>query len=196
MKKTNSGFTLIEVTVSVSIAVLITAIVLFGYSRFNDNVSLTTAGQEILVAIRQAQVYGLSVREAGIGTGQFNSAYGIAFSTTDSSAYHLFVDTNGNHVYDVGNGCGSVYTECVERVSLRNGVVISNICDASSCPPNGTVVSLQATFLRPNTDAILYFGNAGGAIWGGRQPVGKAVLRSVQGKTLTVTIESTGQISL
>jgi len=190
-----SGFTLVELAVSVSIVSLIMLVVLFTYSSFNDNLALSAAGQEVASAVRQAQTYGLSVREVTAGGGQFTSAYGIYFDPrNDSTHYYIFVDKDGDGKYDQGNGCGRGNTECVERGILRNNVIISSICDASRCPPP-EARTLNITFLRPNPDATISFVNSGGAIVG-NSLTGKVRLLSPKGKALTVTVESTGQISV
>ncbi|MES2213563.1 MAG: type II secretion system protein [Patescibacteria group bacterium] len=211
MKHTlRSGFTLIELMVTMGIVTVIMSIVLFSYSRFNDRLALTTAAQELAITIRQAQSYGLNVKESGVGNGQFTSAYGIYFNPPhaasayagDPTHYVLFVDNQTvNKTYNSGSGtCGSSSTECVEIVTLRNGVTISAVCDgAGECPPtrgSGGTRALSITFLRPNPDADINFINAGGNILLGGEPTGKVVLKSPQGNTIMVVVEKTGQISI
>lgn len=190
------GFTLAEVMVSVSIVAFISAVVLFTYSTFRDNLALSAAGQEMAIAIRQAQTYGLTVKEAGVGGGNFAVPYGIYFSLDTPNNYYIFADLNGNKKYDVGSGCGSGSTECTETFSLRDGVQIYSLCDNVLCPPVVNTRALHVTFLRPNPDASIYFTNSGGGTLQGPSVTGKVLLRSLQGKDLTVTIETTGQISL
>ena len=62
-RKFLAGFTLIEMLVSIGIVSLIMAVVFFNYGTFNDDLALTSAGQELSIAVRQAQSYGLSVKE-------------------------------------------------------------------------------------------------------------------------------------
>lgn len=189
------GFTLIEVMVSISIVSVIMATVLFNYSGFNNNLTLTSSGQELAIAIREAQVYGLTVREVTPGGGQFSSAYGVHFDPVgDPENYYIFADINGDKRYNSGDGCGSGNTECIERIALRNNVKISNICDGFSCPPEASVTMMDVTFLRPNPDASIYFSNSTGQIKVGPSLTGKIILSSQSGKTLTVTVESTGQV--
>ena len=191
----NKAFTLVEVMVSVSIVSVIMATVLFNYSNFNNNLTLTSSGQELAIAVRQAQTYGLTVKEVTPGGGQFSSAYGIYFDPTgEPSNYYIFADIDGDKKYDIGSGCGSGNTECIEKFSLRNNIKISSICDGSACPPDNSVKMMNVTFLRPNPDAGIYFTDNGGQIKVGPSLTGKVVLSSPSGKTLTVTIESTGQV--
>ncbi|OHB08940.1 MAG: hypothetical protein A2W64_02850 [Candidatus Zambryskibacteria bacterium RIFCSPLOWO2_02_39_10] len=193
-KKSLSGFTIIELMVSISIVSVIMTVVLFTYSSFNDSLALSAAGQEVASAVRQAQTYGLSVKEFSVGSEQFTSGYGIYFDpVSDPTNYYIFVDINGNKKYDSGGGCGVVGTECVETGTLRNNVNVSSVCDASSCPPSGAR-SLHVTFLRPNPDAVINFVNDAGTTIGAL--TGKITLKSAKGTELKVTVESTGQISV
>jgi type II secretory pathway pseudopilin PulG len=189
-----TGFTLVEMLVSVLIITLIMATVLFNYSSFNDRLALSSAGQELALVIRQAQTYGLTVREVKSTPGVFDKAYGVFFDTTDPANYYLFADSLNvaNNIYDVGSGnCASATTECIEKITLRNGIRITSICNESACPPSSST-KIHVTFLRPNPDARVYF--TGGASTFGPYLTGKVILTSPKGKTLTITIESTGQV--
>lgn len=196
MSKLNKAFTLIELLVTISILSVLMLVTVFSYSNFNDRLSLSSAVQELAISIRQAQSYGLNVKERGVGSGLFDSAYGIYFDLDDLTRYTVFVDTNGNRVYDEGNGCGSASTECIQESVLRDGVLISQICDGlNNCPPAAgfSVRNLNVTFLRPNPDARIYFANNGGSIMASSN-TGKVVLISKKGITSGVTIENTGQV--
>ncbi|MEQ1561483.1 MAG: type II secretion system protein [Nitrospira sp.] len=190
----SKAFTLIEILTSVAILTVIMSVVIFNYSKFNNNIALSSAGQEITVAVRQAQVYGLSVKETSTGSGQFNTAYGIHFQPSDPTNYYVFADKNGNSVYDVGGGCGSVNTECIEKFSLKNGVKIFDICNESSCSPLPGQNKLNILFKRPETNAIIYFGNNFGVNSSGPYQTGKIILISPNSKESTITVESTGYI--
>lgn len=194
--KPNSGFTLVEALVSVGIVALIMSSILFNYSIFNDNLALTSAAQELAVTFRQAQTYGLTVREVAAGGGNFTSAYGVHIDKNDPTNYYLFADLNADQKYDVGGGCGSgpTNTDCVSKFTFRNGVKVSEICDGSSCPPNPNAEVIDVTFLRPNPDAVINFINGSGSIVLGPSLTGKIILTSPKGRTLTLTVESTGQV--
>ena len=196
-----TGFTLIELLISISIISVIMSVVFFNYGIFNDQLALTSAGQEMAIAVRQTQTYGLSVKEISPGSGKFDRAYGVHFDPSDPEHYYLFVDTkgiSGNKIYDVLNGCESDNTECVEKFTLRNNIKIYLICDGANptpnCPPTGAQ-SLDVTYLRPNPDANINFISSGGGLVGSSL-TGKVILVSPKGKTLTVIIESTGQVSI
>ena len=197
VNKNNKGFSLVELLVSIAIITLIISTVLYNYGGFNDRLAISAAAQEIAVAVRQAQTYGLTVKEVIVGGGGFSSAYGVYFDfNSDPTNYYIFADTNSNGKYDVGSGCSSGSTECIEKFILRNGVTITNVCNESACPPLASVKMMDVTFLRPNPDARIYFTNGGGQIVVGPSLTGKVVLTSKKGNTVTVTIESTGQVSV
>lgn len=191
------GFSVVELIVSVAIMSVILSTVLWNYSTANDNLVVSSASQEVAVAIRQAQVYALSVRESGVGSGIFTYAYGVYFDPTNSpSDFYIFVDKgpNANSLFDIGSGCGSGSTECIEKISLRNGVRFTAICDATNCPPTATAKKLNITFIRPNPDARVYFTDNSAAVVAGPSSRGKVTLSSPKGKTINVTVESTGQV--
>jgi prepilin-type N-terminal cleavage/methylation domain-containing protein len=195
---TQSGFTLIEVLVSISIVSVIMLVTLWNYGTFLDNLALSAAGQEIATAIRQAQVYGLSVKEVSVGGGQFNYAYGVHFDMNDPSHYIIFVDKNTvpNKIYDAGAGCGSGIgnTECIEQGTLENGVTVSSVGHHSCSSSNIRIMDI--TFLRPNPDAVINSTDSGGSILCASQFDGEITLTSPNGNTEVITVQSTGQISL
>lgn len=186
-QKPNQGFTMVEMLVSIGIVTLIMSSILFNYSTFSDNLALSSAGQEMAIIIRQAQTYGLAVKETSLAGGNFDSAYGVYFDISDDSNYYLFTDLDADEKYDSPE-------ELVEKFTLRNGVRVSDFCDESACPPSPSVRMMDITFLRPNTDARINFTNNGGGIVVGPSNTGKVVLVSRKGSTLTITVESTGQV--
>jgi prepilin-type N-terminal cleavage/methylation domain-containing protein len=198
MPKLTTGFTLIELMVTVGISSVIMAVVLFNYSSFTDKLALSSAAQEMALSIRQAQTYGLAVKEFSPTSGTFGAGYGIYFaSDSDPTHYHVFADhLTVNNKYDLGSGCGGVSTECVEQVAFRDGIRIQSIC-ADECPPfgNPAATALSILFLRPNPDAEINFFTTGGALVSDN-PVGSVVLVSPKGNTITVTIQNTGQVEI
>ena len=197
LKNNTKGFTLVELLVSISIVTVIMSVVIFNYGGVLDTLALSAAEQDLAIAVREAQTYGLSVKEVSVGSGNFLSAYGIYFNPASApTEYDIFVDTNGNGVYDAGNGCGSNNTECIEKFNFRDGVTVSAICDGgNNCPPTNAD-NLQISFLRPSPDASIKFMTNGALVPVETPSTAKIVLMSPQKKTETVTIGSTGQISV
>lgn len=183
------GFTLVELIVTSAIITIILSVVMFNYGSFNDKLALSSAVQEMAITMRQAQAYGINVKEAGVNSNQFNYAYGIYFNsnTGSNTSYLIFIDSNNNYKYDSG------IDQLVETLNLRNGVKITSVCDASSCPPSGYSV-LHVSFLRPNPDARIFFTNNSGTTISGQMNTGKVQLSSPKGVNSYVIIENTGQI--
>src|SRR5690348_13988547 len=183
----SKAFTVVELIVSIAIVSVILGVVLFNYRKSNDNLALASAAQGVAVVIRQAQVYGLSVKESATGSGIFSYAYGVYFNpTTSPSDYYIFVDKNNNKTYDAGSGlCGSATTECIEHDTIQNNVKITGICDASLCPPTAGSQMLDITFIRPNPDARVYFTDSSSNITSGPSSRARIVLTSPQGATQT-----------
>ncbi len=196
----SKGFTLVEVLVSTSILVVMMSVVLYNYGSFTDRLALSSAGQEIAVTIRQAQSYGLSVKELASSPGTFDSAYGTYFALSEPDSYYLFADVGNpaNKIFGVGNGCGGDATECVQKFTLRNGVRITKLCSipttgAPVCaPPSSGFNQMNITFLRPSPDATIRLSNSGAFY--ADPSTGQITLTSPQGAELTITIERTGQV--
>jgi prepilin-type N-terminal cleavage/methylation domain-containing protein len=190
--KFKKGFTLVELIITVSISVMVMASVLFNYSKFNTDLALSSAAQEISIAIRQTQVYSLSVKERTAGSGSFSNGYGIYFSPASPQTYIIFSDTNSDGRYNAGTDT------VIETGILRNSIKIFAVCGVPfggvlACPPAAGMTSADITFIRPKTDANIRFDNGGAGLTGTYQS-GMIVLSSPQGKYSTTTIENTGQI--
>ncbi len=210
MKVENSaGFTLVELMLTVSISVLVMASVMYNYSKFNNDLALSSASQEISVAIRQAQVYSLSVKERAVGAGDYTYGYGIYFSTASPQSYVIFSDAgpvppsySPDGKFDNGLSCGAAGADCIiETGVIRNNIRISAVCGVPfsgtlTCPPGAGLTSANITFTRPKTDAKIRFNNSSFGAVTGLYQTGVIVLSSPQGKYASTSIESTGQISV
>lgn len=193
-KKQNFGFTLTELMVTMSIVSVIMAVILFNYSTFNDSLTTAAAVQEVSLAIREAQAYGLSVREGSVGSGDYSKGYGISFSRNDPYNYYLFRDADGDGRNNTAyNSCTG---ECIQKVPLRNKVRIFAICGsiltANACAAQGAT-SVHITFIRPNPEAIIKLYTAANVLISTNYR-GMITFYSTRNKSKTVTIEQTGQI--
>ncbi len=204
------GFTLIELLVSIGIMVLITSTVLISQNKYSSNISLSNLANDISLTIRQAQIYGVSVKELSAGSGDFSSAYGVDFNTTASgsnNAYIFFADRGSSKdgYYNDAWSCpigGS--SECLQKINLTSGNTISRLCiirknDNGVCVGNPSVLvdHVDVTFIRPSNAAnILYFNN-GGQIPGNSNYVGVEItVASATGATRSIVVYTTGQISV
>lgn len=198
MSKKNKGFSLIEILVSISIITLLMMVTIYDYSKFNDRLSLTEAGQEMLIAVRQAQSYSVNVRETSSGSNDFEKAYGIYFDPVNSpSAYYIFVDQDGNKKYsDTLGGCGGM--ECIEKINLDRGTRITSVVKGAAMSGVCSVSTpdfMTVVFNRPSPIGNISFFTNGGLSCFSRQS-GQVVLTSGGGQTITLTIYFSGQVSV
>lgn len=169
LSRPQRGFTLIELLVVSVIIVLITGTILFRQQGFNSSTILRSLAYSVALSVRQAQVYGVSVRESGVGTNQFAGGYGVSFSSAGClglnlpHSFQLFADIevpgvrtangamdSGEELpcYRVGNGRGSDYKVKNFCAHVKNG---SDACYLPASP--GALTSLTIYFRRPNPDA-------------------------------------------
>lgn len=187
--KAKGGFTLIEMIVVVGIFSFITAIVLANNSRFNNDILVTNIAYEIALTIRQAQVFGLSVREFAVGgASEFNVGYGVYFSSGTVGSFVFYADRNRNNQYDSG--------EFVETFTLGHGNFIKRLCavtgaGARRCSDTGDISWLSVVFLRPLPDATIKTSNPSESY-----STAEVHISSPQGKERKIISELTGQISV
>jgi prepilin-type N-terminal cleavage/methylation domain-containing protein len=182
------GFTLIELLLVTIIMVIMTTLILIQQQKFDSATLLRSLGYSVALSIRQAQTYGVSVRESSPGSGTFASGYGVYFSSVSPNTYILFADANGNGQYDSG--------EAVQTFIVNSGYVISDFCVQNNSANvacwvagGGGLTSLTVLFKHPNPDAKIIDNN--GTAYGGAYIQIKA---TGSGATRSVTVSSTGQI--
>lgn len=186
-----TGFSLVELAVVIGIMGIIASVSLFSYSSFNSELALTNLAYEVALTIREAQVFGSSVKASG-GT-NFGLAYGVRFNMNEANQFISFVDsiTPVNGKFDSG--------EATATHTLSRGNVISLICSSrpvgvnDACPPSKQEDIVDITFLRPSLDARIKFSTTD------PDDLEKEVfivLSAPDGKTRMITIQKTGQISV
>ena len=193
--------------VVLAIVMVITASVLVSSNQFNGSILLRSLASQIGLSLREAQLYGVSVKQvSGVTdtTQAFNSSYGVYFNGASVSqirgSYYLFADTNNNGAYDTG--------EQLETFNLNNNFKIRNLCAESGtsyscyggCPsalPPGTTCGggvvnwLSVSFKRPDPNAH-FSTDAGSDIYTGAL----IVVQAPTGATRAVSISATGLISI
>lgn len=185
------GFSLIELLVVMTILTTITSVVLANHSRFNGSVLLGSLAYDIGLSIRQAQVYGLSVRQYSDVEGGFRVGYGVHFS--DASSYVFFADTDENNIYD-----GEV-DQILNSYAVGRGHIISRFCGVTSsgveeCSDSSPAISfLDIVFLRPNPDALMT-----SDLTDALEVYSQGIIEvsSPSGDMRRIVIASTGQISV
>lgn len=194
-----TGFTLIELMVTLTIFAITTGIVMFSQGKFDNSVLLTNLAYDVAITIRQAQTYGVNVREFGViaGSGKF-VGYGVYFSFgTDGSdkQFNLFADANGNYKFDGDFVCNAGDIECVDKYIVKRGDKISAICAGADLSSLDCDISpLNITFKRPNPDAVILV-NDDSYSTANRKNYAKIVISSADGSaTRSVIVNRTGQI--
>lgn len=181
------GFSLIELLVVTGIFTVITGVVLANNAQFNSSVLLGNTAYDVALSMRQAQVYGLSTQSFG---GQFQLGYGVHFQGPGEYLLFADLDEDINKRYDAG------IDQVVALYTLGRGHTILRYCGTLSdgteeCSDNDAALThLDISFLRPNPDTT---------ITGSTPSVyssARVVLTSRNGQTRTVSIQSTGQISV
>ncbi len=187
-----SGFSLIELMVTISIVTLITVVVMVKYSSFNNVVILKSQAYELALDIREAQVFGVSV-SVGEDINAIRQAYGIYVDLSNPKQYMLFRDSSNNLLYDPGEEIGELYT-------IDSRFTFLSICTitGSNSPVCGSDTNTKASiaFKRPDFDAKL------GAVIGGTTITNpdeiqiKIAIASDPSQFRTVSVYSSGQISV
>ncbi|MFA6463473.1 MAG: hypothetical protein WCV55_00530 [Candidatus Paceibacterota bacterium] len=195
------GFSLVEMMVVVTIVIVITSILLFKQSKFSSDILVTNAAYEVALAIRQAQVYGISSKQASTGT-NLNVGYGIYLSSPVSNSFIIYSDAGygGNPVVypfnfntHIQNPTETEYTS-VDSPRLTQGQTILRFCADGVCS-SGTATqlnNLDIGFIKPNPSALIYANNSN--IRSGNATI--VVVSALGDKCRIVRITSIGQISV
>ncbi len=191
-KNSSSGFTLIELLVVITIFVVLTTVVIFNQNSFDNSILLNNLAYDVALTIRQAQVYGVSTREAASSSASF-PAYGVYFDKgSDNKIFVLFADTNGNHMYDGTLLCSSSDIECVQRFTINRGDYISLICvGANKDTCDSGVSKAQIYFQRPNPNANIFNLDGSSPVQANSITIG---VSSKDGTTRNVIVSGIGQI--
>ena len=183
------GFTLVEVMVTVGIFVFFSILVLVENNKFNDVVLLRDLSYSVALSIREAQVYGLGVRE--FDTTDFAQGYGVNFNVNSATTYDLFADGDNNGLYG-GEGAGGF----LNRYNLTNRNRIADFCVTNGgntdCAAAGEIDELHVTFKRPTPDARIRVDSDTGTLYDSAE----IILESPRGDQLSIIVQSTGQITV
>src|SRR3989344_5200796 len=190
------GFTVIELIVVTGIFVIVTAIVLASNNRFGGRILLQNLAYDIALTVRQAQVYGISVRQ--FAGGNFSAGYAMYFGGSPTT-YVLFADAG------TPDGLfNAAESETVESTEIARGYFISKLCAPAGidtdCTQGTAVNRLDILFKRPEPDACISAGgvsaiNEDGSCAGGKES-GRIVVESPRGDKMSIVVEATGQISI
>ncbi|MGH7141753.1 MAG: type II secretion system protein [Minisyncoccia bacterium] len=218
-----AGFTLIELLVVLAIIVIISLIIFTSASKFNSAILLRSLAYDVGLAVREAQLYGVAVREtsgsATCSTGgstQFCAWYGVHFDTSHNNKFFVFADIDESGEYD---SSPDVQTDLFQT---QYGFIISDFCVGSpstnqsycsaACPSStvltdaglptnnctsNALTDLDITFRRPDPNAYIMPTFSAGVV--GPVVTYTGALVTVQtpgGEMRSVSVSSTGQIAV
>jgi prepilin-type N-terminal cleavage/methylation domain-containing protein len=140
-----AGFSLVELMISITIMVIVIAIVFTSQGSFNGAVLLRGQAYETALQIREVQLNAVgAVGDAGV----FRSVYGVHFdsSGSENGQYKIFRDSNSNGFWESGEEYG-------QQSFLDSRFKIRKIRTVGETPV-GTALSI--VFVRPNFDARFF----------------------------------------
>lgn len=196
-KSGSAGFTMLEMLTVLAIFGIVSAVVLFNHGKFTSETILTNMAYEVALSIREAQIYGVSVRG---DSADFDAPYGIhipAITTgSELTEYILFRDSNPTNNRFDGNCINN--TECVTPYTFQRNIFIENTAieimedGDTNCPPGQQDRGLNIIFNRPNPEPVITTSSDID------EPVTRAqiTLQSRDGAERFVVISNNGQISV
>lgn len=190
-----------ELMVVIALFTIITSAALMNHARFGEGILATNLAYDIALSFREAQSYGIAVREPSSGTGTFSFPYGLHFSEGDSFVF--FTDrTDADRRYGGSDVSLKVYRfERGSRVLSFCGIPASGAPECRRFDAEGNVIAggaisyLDVTFKRPVPDATFVTDlNSAGSV---RYQSAYVTIVSPRGKERrTVEVFQTGQISI
>ena len=191
------GFSLIELMVVISIFGILTSILVYKNSDFNNTILLTNVAYEVALTIRQAQVYGVNVSSAG--GANFRSGYGVNINMASADQMTLFSDQfvgnapEGDYIYDS--------SELLSQINFTRGYSIKGFClknlsagGNQDCFTNGSSAEVAIVFVRPNPDAHIRYKNGNTTVEYDQIEI--TITTQDGTKTKTVLVTNTGQITI
>lgn len=179
-----------------------TTFVLFQQSKFNSSTLLRSLSYSVALSVRQAQVYGTSVR--GLlsgGSTTFGSGYGVQFPAAGAVPYqyYLFADSAGGDGQRASNGSEDAIPP--SPFTIGRGYTVSRLCvrvgqGAVNCTPT----TLTVFFRRPNPEACISTNLAPTACAAQAVPVYSSAYIEIKSSgntdTRTIKVVDSGQIAI
>jgi type II secretory pathway pseudopilin PulG len=169
-----SGFTLIELIVSLGIMIGIMTAVLANYPESNIRVNLALLAHTITLSMREAQIRGSAIDAQDLSIG----GYGLFFDRASSSSVSFFKDfatEAGPNNLDIGDGVYATSStpaldETESVTSFPYKFKISKLCAGTGYPFDGTnggtcndqalnglpaISTVTVGFIRPNPQPVI-----------------------------------------
>jgi Tfp pilus assembly protein FimT len=158
-----AGMTYIELIVVLGIFSTMLGVALFNHNKFQDKVSIKNLANEIALRLVEAQKSAIGGKWNAGATYDWKPSYGVHFNLSspgNNQSFIFFADLNADEEYDVTDTSfcpnpGLPNDECLDKISLTRGNVISNLdffyADGTSTP----LSNLTAAFTRPDSGATV-----------------------------------------
>lgn len=203
------AFTLVEMVVVLAIGAILIAVVIFNYKDADSALIMRNLAYEVSLTVRQAQTYGLGVKESSEENDAFDHAYGVQFTHPTANVFNdtfylfsdIYNDTSDKEYRcnqsDSSGACTSAGgDEVIDALSLTRQITFQSMCghllsDGSSvCTNSGSNNVVNISFKRPNPDAVITLGTS--------TRLADVTLRLVgqNGSTVDVYVNTAGQISV
>ena len=192
--------------VVVAIFTIISSIAIFRQSEFSSDIVVTNLAYEIALEVRQAQTYGIGVRNNGLTASQaYQSGYGVHLGGNYMpNSFVLFADTTNSSGTGPNDGIfqdpknNNQFSDVVvDTFHLPGGNQISDIFYTSGGKTysykNKNITSLDITFVRPQPDALIIV-NGDKSI--SLSEVSIVVASSLGDKCKEIDVYASGQISV
>lgn len=155
----NSGFTIIELLISIAIITIITTLVLVRYSSFDSTVILKDKAYEVALLIRESQVKAVSsyrntVNEPDADK-KFNYPYGVTFNMSSLDEYTAFVykDTDASII---PKNIGDPEAVSIGSYKFDQSIQIKGLCYVRIGISCLEADQIDVSFRRPDAKALFY----------------------------------------
>lgn len=184
----NAGFTLVELMVVVSIVAFFSALIIVSHRRFGDSIAINNLAYDVALSVREAQIFGTSVRGQSLSLSSFDHAYVVRFVESDPTKYQQCIDLNDNGFCNLDQG------ELLQGFEIGKGNFIKDLCRVDSGVEDCTITRMHVSFLRPDPDAKIN-------VSGNTEPwyeaeAARVYLKTPSGLEKMVHITAVGQISV
>jgi len=170
----NKGITLVELLVSISVMVVVSAALLVNWHPAQDSFALRRSAANLSADLKKAQQSSISTKEFNCSSspGEEYDGFGIYLTTNTPASYQMYENCSVDYVWDSG--------EEIEVFSLEDGVEINSL-EVSGIP----VATLDLLFIPPNPDIYINSDKTGE----------EAIIELSNGSsTTTVKINNSGKI--
>ncbi len=157
----NAGFTLAEMIIVIAIFTIVSSIALFDQAKLSSNTLLTNMAYEIALAVREAQLYGISVRAAG-DVGNFESEAGAYFNIASPRQVVVYSNTSSGTsmpTYEPGEEVIQYIFQNQRTNRIRTicvGKLEGSYQPACGTNPDFVATEVHVVFKRPNPAPRVY----------------------------------------